>query len=139
MGYQEGQAISRATTPDSQREAQPPKFPTQPRTASPTRLGHKIQGPRPLAESLKRGLNGSASSLRNVQPLTRPASLPGSTSDKKFVTGFLIDSRPDIDPDDATIQPFKPSTKALGKRPQLMTNGCEYRDNPRQEQLDLGV
>lgn len=123
--YSDGIPISRTTTPDSQMGSQPPRFPTQPRTGSPTRLGHKIQGPRPLAESLKRGVNGSASSLRNLQSVARPSSLLGP-GDKKFVTGFLIaDGQDESDLDDAMFPAFKPTAKALGKRPAMITNGCE--------------
>ncbi len=121
--YSDGIPISRTTTPDS---SQPPRFPTQARTGSPTRLAHKIQGPRPLAESLKRGVNGSASSLRNLQSPGRPSSLLGlGQGEKKFVTGFLINGQDETDLDDAVFPPYKPSAKALGKRPVLMRNGCE--------------
>ena len=50
----------------------------------------------------------------------------GSAAEKKFVTGYLVGSRPNIDLDNDADQSVKPSTKALGKRPQLMANGCKF-------------
>lgn len=127
--YSDGIPMSRTTTPDSQISGQPPRFPPQPRTGSPTRLGHKIQGPRPLAESLKRGANGSASSLRNLQSVARPSSLLGP-GDRKFISGFLVaNGQEESDPDDTVFPATNPSAKALGKRPAMITDGGKLRMN----------
>lgn len=108
--YAETGVSQRSHTPDSSAEFSAPRFPADGRSGSPTRIAGKVQGPRPIVESLRKNQHASDNSLRSSQAHNLAIAANGRSP-------LTLATEPDLQVDDEDDRPpTRPSAKALGKR-----------------------
>jgi hypothetical protein len=109
--YADGPGTGRSPTPELSNDFSAPRFPGEGRSSSPTRIAGKVQGPRPIVESMRKNQYPSDNSLRSSQAHGLAANVGTGRSPLTLANDF--DRKPD---DDEDRPPSKPSAKALGKR-----------------------
>jgi len=109
--YADASNAGRSHTPESSIDLYAPRFPGEGRSSSPTRIAGKVQGPRPIVESMRKNQYPSDNSLRSSQAHGLAANNGTGRSPLTLANDF--DHRSDEDDD---RPPARPSAKAMGKR-----------------------
>lgn len=109
--YADASVTGRSPTPDSSVDFSAPRFPGEGRSNSPTRIAGKVQGPRPIVESMRKNQYPSDNSLRSSH--AHGLSANNGMGRSPLILANDFDRKSDEDED---RPPARPSAKALGKR-----------------------